>query len=342
MSNYLSSMMSDYFQIDWESIKSDLKSINAKILLIELPEGLKQFIPEIDENLKNFITYYSGENVYGSCDTYNFNINVDAILHFGHAPIPNLNYFKKTFFIELKRKIVLNENLIKSIQKLKCKRVGLLGTVQYLPLLNDISQILNNNGIETIISKGDGRLFYPGQVLGCDFSAAEKIQNNVDCFIVLADGEFHAQGIALSTYKDTYAIEPVSGNITKIEADKILKSRYIQIERFRDSKNVGILVSTKIGQYRISLAKKIKEKIQNNGKKAYIILMNEILPQKLMNLNFDAYINTACPRIAMDDNFLYEKPVLTPEEMEIALGIKNCFPYSIDRINFVDQVGKDI
>jgi len=342
MENYHSNMMEDYFQIDWAQIKNDLEKINARTLFVELPEGLKQFIPEIDGKLNNFTVYYSGESIYGSCDTMNFNVNVDAVLHFGHAPIPNINYSKKTFFIELKRKMYENENLINSLLGLNCRRIGIVATVQYVPFIEALVSHLRNNGIEAVVSRGDDRLFYSGQVLGCDFSSAEKIQSEVECFVVLADGTFHATGVAISTGKDTFAIEPFSGKVTKIDAGRLLKSRYIQMEKARDAKTIGIIVSTKIGQYRISIAKYIKETLLKNGKGAFIILMNDVSPQKLANLNFDAYVSTACPRIALDDSLLYEKPVLTPQEIEMVLGIKEYGRYSIDRINFIDRVEKDL
>jgi 2-(3-amino-3-carboxypropyl)histidine synthase len=36
----------------------------------------------------------------------------------------------------------------------------------------------------------------------------------------------------------------------------------------------------------------------------------------------DAFVNTACPRIAIDDSVRYAKPLLTPFELEVVLGDK--------------------
>jgi 2-(3-amino-3-carboxypropyl)histidine synthase len=36
----------------------------------------------------------------------------------------------------------------------------------------------------------------------------------------------------------------------------------------------------------------------------------------------DAFVNTACPRIAIDDAVRYSKPLITPFELEVALGEK--------------------
>ncbi|MDP8012376.1 MAG: diphthamide biosynthesis enzyme Dph2 [Thermoplasmata archaeon] len=334
-------MMEDYFEIDWNNILNELNKRNIKSILIELPEGLKQFIPEIDAKLSRYRTYYSGENIYGSCDT-NYSISVDGVLHFGHAPMRNLQYFKNTIFVELKRKININKKLVENILSLNCKRIGILATVQYISMIENLSKELKKFGIETITSEGDDRLYYPSQVLGCDFSAAEKIKEDVDCFIVLADGTFHASGIFMATDKPTYSAEPVSGKIIRIENDQFLRSRYLAMEKAREAKNIGILVSTKLGQYRIAIANMLKNKIIESGRKAFIIVLNEISPQKLINLNMDAYVNTACPRIALDDTSLYEKPILTPTEMEMVLGIIPYDNYVLDRINFVNDIRKDL
>ncbi|MBO7204879.1 MAG: diphthamide synthesis protein, partial [Candidatus Methanomethylophilaceae archaeon] len=46
----------------------------------------------------------------------------------------------------------------------------------------------------------------------------------------------------------------------------------------------------------------------------------------------DAYVCTACPRIAMDDALRYDRPMLTPPELEVALGIREWDDYVFDQI----------
>ena len=43
-------------------------------------------------------------------------------------------------------------------------------------------------------------------------------------------------------------------------------------------------------------------------------------PRDLEGRAFDAYVNTACPRIALDDGASFGRPVLTPPEFLMALG----------------------
>ncbi|MBU2503561.1 MAG: 2-(3-amino-3-carboxypropyl)histidine synthase subunit, partial [Nanoarchaeota archaeon] len=105
--------------------------------------------------------------------------------------------------------------------------------------------------------------------------------------------------------------------------DKILKQRVISIDRLRDAKNVGVLIEIKPGQ-KFGSPKKILQKLRDAGKNAILITMSEITPDKLMNFySIDAFIELACPRIAIDDFAKYSKPILTLKEALVALGEKS-------------------
>ncbi|HDY74833.1 MAG TPA: diphthamide biosynthesis enzyme Dph2, partial [Euryarchaeota archaeon] len=46
----------------------------------------------------------------------------------------------------------------------------------------------------------------------------------------------------------------------------------------------------------------------------------------------DAFVNTACPRITIDDTARYKRPVLTPIELGIVLGLREWDDYAMDEI----------
>ena len=102
---------------------------------------------------------------------------------------------------------------------------------------------------------------------------------------------------------------------------------YIQRQRgdyaAAESRKFGILVSTKNGQHNLSLAKLIKEKVEKKGLSAAILVSNNIDFQSLDNmLEFDAFVNTACPRIAVDDNDRVRKPLLSANELMEVLSFR--------------------
>jgi 2-(3-amino-3-carboxypropyl)histidine synthase len=61
-------------------------------------------------------------------------------------------------------------------------------------------------------------------------------------------------------------------------------------------------------------------KAKEKGMKAYILTMDLVTPEQLINFKTDVIVNTACPRIAIDDAGRFPAPMLTPPEFEIVLG----------------------
>ena len=90
----------------------------------------------------------------------------------------------------------------------------------------------------------------------------------------------------------------------------------------KEAKNVGIIVEIKPGQ-QFGSPKYLLKKLRAAGKTAVVITMSELTPDKIMNFySIDAFIELACPRIALDDFAKYHKPILTFKEALVALGEK--------------------
>ena len=90
-----------------------------------------------------------------------------------------------------------------------------------------------------------------------------------------------------------------------------MKKRIINLDKFKDAKNVGILVSTKRGQFRST--DDIEKKLESNGKKVWVIAMDYISPEKILGMKLDALVNTACPRI--EDDLVFPVPVIDKSEI---------------------------
>ena len=79
----------------------------------------------------------------------------------------------------------------------------------------------------------------------------------------------------------------------------------------------------KPGQKMITTAETLQNQLQNRGKQAIILVFNEVRSDRLLNLpQIDAFIDLACPRIALDDEEQYNRPVLTLDELAIVLKQK--------------------
>ena len=74
-------------------------------------------------------------------------------------------------------------------------------------------------------------------------------------------------------------------------------------------------MTTKKGQA-FGNAGEIMKRLAEKDKKASIIIMDEITNDKLEGLGFDAYINTACPRIAEDH---FSRPLVNASDINEVL-----------------------
>jgi 2-(3-amino-3-carboxypropyl)histidine synthase len=171
---------------------------------------------------------------------------------------------------------------------------------------------------------GDARrLSYAGQVIGCDYSNARSVANDVEAFLFVGGGQFHAIGVALSTAKPTVVADPYEGRAYSLNAsaDRVLKKRWALIELAKKAKVFAVLVGLKPGQKRLDEALEIKRKLEENGRNVSFFAAKEILPEVLMEFpTVEVYVNTACPRLSLDDVARFRKPLLSINEVLVVIG----------------------
>ena len=220
--------------------------------------------------------------------------------------------------------IKLSENLKRKLEKEKPKSVAIFSSIQFTPLDNLIKQIeqLNIKVNTTKAKRTDEKI----QVLGCDcYSDAFKDQiiKDSDLIIYVGDGLFHPKALLLSQknnkiMKPIILFDPISDSvkeITKKDISTQLKRYKRNLKLFMHAKGIGILVTIKPGQQYFALARRLKEKLKEQGKQAYIFIDNTFDYGNMENYPFiDAWVNTACPRIGTDDIVNIEKPLINLKE----------------------------
>jgi 2-(3-amino-3-carboxypropyl)histidine synthase len=171
-----------------------------------------------------------------------------------------------------------------------------------------------------------------GQVLGCNVTAASSIKDEVDQFLYLGSGDFHPLAVSLATGKPVIVMDPLMQEIRDVEQlkDRILRQRHGAIALASEARSFGIIVSSKPGQQRKALADKLKAMLLSKRRKAFLIVMDNVTPDQLVAFQLDAFVSTACPRLAIDDYLRYRKPMLTPIELEVALGLRDWGDYIFD------------
>lgn len=313
------------YAFDLHDMVERIKHARAKTVGLQLPEGLKRRAAALARALEEATEaqiVIIGEECFGACDVIP-DAGMDIIFNIGHSDIPNMPLDRDNYrFIELPYDIdhqALHEIL--SLEELGGK-VGLVATVQHVHALDGFKQFLEGNGIEAVIARGGDRVVHPGQILGCNLSSAANC-GEVDSYVFLGSGRFHALGIYLALGKPVFILDPYSGLVALLEkeaSEQYLKTRWGAISRAKQAKTFGIIVSRKPGQYRMETAENVKRTLEEAGKEAYLIILDLLTPQRLDTLGLDAYVVTACPRIAIDDSGSYSQPLLTPVEVEALVG----------------------
>ena len=249
-------------------------------------------------------------------------MHADVLVHFGHSPVdeqPKVIF--EPFPVDFDVAVLEN-----ALPFLKGDTAGLVTTVQHVHLIPAMERFLQAKGISCRVAEGGGRTPNRGQVLGCSFAAAKA--TGAEEILFVGTGLFHPVGIALSTHARVIALDPLTGSAQEVSGDALMRRRCAVMENARGAKNVGIIVSTKSGQQRMDLA----HRLASLSPTAVIVTMREVNPDELLNLGFACYVNTACPRLAYDDQVRFPVPVLSPQEFEILCGIRTWDAYTIDEI----------
>lgn len=314
-----------------------------EVVGLQFPDGLRDHataIAAVVEERLGVLTVTSADPCYGACDLCDdefSKLGIRVMIHFGHSEMPSVRtdhgvqvYFVPALSVHPVREVV--EAAAREWIPEGVRRIGVCTTAQHVHKLGEAKAILEAHGFEAVTGFGDARTAHEGQLLGCNVMAATRLRD-VDCFLFLGNGDFHPLALALETHRPIVAADPYSGTIHRLDEPKhrILKQRYAAIALAKDAKEFGIVVSTKGGQMRFDLAKRIRRKLEQHGRRGHIIQNKQISPGDLLYYrHLDAFVGVACPRVPIDDQGRYNKPFLTPQELDMVLGIRPMDHYVFD------------
>lgn len=281
----------DYLQPALEKIIQK----NPKRILLQVPEGLKTKFGALARELGEKTgaeVVLSGEPCYGACDLpldAAKILNCDLIVHLGHSDF-GVNSKIPVIYIPIQYDIKIPENLKEELKGLRETKIAIFASVQFKGALDSLEETLVAQNKEIVAKE---------TILGCS-----KIDPNSELNLFIGSGKFHP----LALKGKVLQIDLEQGKLIDL-TDKIRREelkRMARLEKLKDAKKVGILVSTKPGQF-YSKSSELKARFEREGKEAQILVFNEIVDEKLLGLDFDAYVNTACPRIL---DMPFSKPVI--------------------------------
>ena len=299
-------------------------------ILLQFPEGLKQ------EALKHAKTLEAAGNevvisatpTFGACDLAideAKNIKADKLVHFGHAEFHHVDFNVEYVPYSIDADLGILGRALTPLAPFN--KIGIMTTIQHIHQLESVADFFRKNGKEVVIGKPYGFAKKNGQILGCDAGSAASIDRSVEALVYFGGGMFHPLGALLMTTKPFLLIEPFQGSVEFLDKyrETYAKRSRGKIMASVDARNIGILVTTKNGQNNMPMARILKNKVENAGLglRAAVLVSNTFDFDSINNmLEFDAFVNTACPRIAIDDTDRLRKPLLSANELNEVLRIK--------------------
>jgi len=218
----------------------------------------------------------------------------------------------KVFFAQANydKKVVLPKKVVKKLPK----KIMFFMTAQLIDQKEELRVQLENAGKKVFFTK-PRHTVYEGQLLGCN---TEKITGDFDAFFYVGDGLFHPQALMMKNDKPIHVYNQVQNKYLLISKnDSLLFKKRVAIANamFHNSKNIGVLVTTKPGQNKLAFFMKLRKKYPE--KEFYYLVNNNIEFDKLEDFPFiECFVNTACERIAYDDYKKFKKPIINFEDIE--------------------------
>ncbi|MBU2562068.1 MAG: 2-(3-amino-3-carboxypropyl)histidine synthase subunit [Nanoarchaeota archaeon] len=192
----------------------------------------------------------------------------------------------KTIFIPAKAKLNIPESKLKIFLEKLPKNLVIAYSIQYKDFALRLKKILEKNH----------RILKTVQVLGC---SKPNLPKNTQAILLVSDGKFHALSLNYETKIPVYIINSTLERVSNQNIQEFGKKQKASYLNFLNSEKIGVIISTKPGQQNLKKAIDLKRKLKN--KSAYLFISNNIDNQEFQNFGLKAWINTACPRLDMND-----------------------------------------
>jgi diphthamide biosynthesis enzyme Dph1/Dph2-like protein len=192
---------------------------------------------------------------------------------------------KTLFFGVTVKKEPCYEKVLNLIENIKESNIAICYSNQFVNVAKAIKNKISKNITNFL------------QILGC---SNPKFSKETEAILVIGQGKFHTVSIAYESGLPTYVLENDKiWQVSKDNVEKMKKRDMGMMLKYLNSEKVGILVTTKPGQERLEKAIRYKRNLKD--KKSYIFIANQIDTSQFENFGLDCFVNTACPRMDLND-----------------------------------------
>jgi 2-(3-amino-3-carboxypropyl)histidine synthase len=320
-----------------------IRTSGAKNIALQFPEGLLLFATTISDILTQFCpgttTLIMGDVTYGACciDDYTARaLGCDLLIHYAHScliPVAVTKIATLYIFVSIS---IDTTHLINTITSNfpTGRTIALVGTIQFNATIHGIVPILRREGYNPIVPQIAP--LSKGEILGCT-SPSLAIKSGMldskgreelvpDMLLYLGDGRFHLESAMIANPRlPAYRYDPYSRRLTHetYEHDSMYNLRRTAILTAKKAKTWGIILGSLGRQGNPHTLTLIENELTRQGLKSVNLLLSEIFPGKLaMMQDVEAWVQIACPRLSIDWGYAFPRPLLSPYEALVALGVR--------------------
>ncbi|XP_068095598.1 2-(3-amino-3-carboxypropyl)histidine synthase subunit 2 [Hyperolius riggenbachi] len=309
----------------------------ATKVALQFPDDLLVDSARIAEKLEEATgakMYILADTSYGSCcvdEVAAEHVGADALVHYGRACLSPSRRLPVTYVFGRKPiDIDLCIETFKNTFPVCDTPVVVFSDVVYNYILGELEARLAQSYPNVVFTKLSwlSEVSSTGEVhkFGRKFSPDQAHwPNGYNFFYVGAEGPTLTNLLMTWPSCPFFSFNPETGEGRRegLNVNRALMKRLYLIEKARDAHVVGILAGTLgISDYLSSLDH-LKNIIHRAGKKSYLLSMGKLNPSKLANfMEVDIFVLVACPENSLLDSSEFYRPVVTPEEMEVACNPK--------------------
>lgn len=303
-----------------------IQQLSAKRVGLQFPEGLQMYACMLSDILTDFggleECIILADIVYGACcieDLTANELSLDLLVHYGHSClIPITETCMKTLYVFVDIKINVSklvECLVSNFPNSN-EAICLVSTIQFTDSLAAAKTLLEAQGFTNyVIPQAKPRMM--GELLGCTSPAIPQSQ-----IISISDGRFHLEAAMIQNPHATfYRYDPYQNKIytEHYDLDDMKMRRAVAIKQLKAATHVGLVMGTLGRQGSLHILVQLEKLLCEAGKKFSRFLMSDVAPGNLLKYSeVDAWVEIACPRLAIDWGDDYPVALLNPYEAFVA------------------------
>ncbi|KAL1992789.1 hypothetical protein VTN49DRAFT_3545 [Thermomyces lanuginosus] len=316
-----------------------IRTTGAKRVALQFPEGLLMFATTISDILTEFCpgieTLIMGDVTYGACciDDYTARaLGCDLLVHYAHScliPVDVTTIKTLYIFVDIS---IDTSHLIATLERnfTPGQTIAMVGTIQFNATLHGLKPVLERAGFRVVIPQV--MPLSKGEILGCT-SPRLSDEDKIDVLLYLGDGRFHLESAMIHNPNiPAYRYDPYARVLSREHYDHAemhsLRRDAITAatQTSHNKKKWGIILGALGRQGNPNTMTLLEDALRARDIPYVTVLLSEIFPGKLAAMpDVECWVQIACPRLSIDWGYAFPRPLLTPYEALVALGVRKAW-----------------